>query len=243
MIVCRRGGIGAGEAPWARAVPQVYGSALRHEHRTNEWLGPRALLAAALLHGIALLMVVVPAERIAVPVAPLQGLPVTLLMAPETPPARPVDSLPELALLGPPADEAVMPSTEIDVVAGPVAAEDMSAPESEQAPRDTGGPASITRRPPQEAAAVAHHRTKKSAKKILAPEPPDAAAIYEVLIDADGSIRGVAVMRSSGVQTFDDAGKKMIYHDIHLPPPSHEPTTLRVTLHFSPEGIDVLQPR
>jgi TonB family protein len=187
-------------------------------------------LAAALLHGIALLMVVVPAERIAVPVAPLQGLPVTLLMAPETPPARPVDSLPELALLGPPADEAVMPSTEIDVVAGPVAIEDMAAPKSE-------------RRPPQEAAAVAHHRTKKSAKKILAPEPPDAAAIYEVLIDADGSIRGVAVMRSSGVQTFDDAGKKMIYHDIHLPPPSHEPTTLRVTLHFSPEGIDVLQPR
>jgi TonB family protein len=187
-------------------------------------------LAAALLHGIALLMVAVPAERIAVPVAPVQALPVTLLMAPEAPLTRPADSPPELALLGTPADEAVMPSTEIDVVAGPVAAEDMSAPKSEQ-------------RPPQEAAAVAHHRTKKSAKKILAPEPPDAAAIYEVLIDADGSIRGVAVMRSSGVQTFDDAGKKMIYHDIHLPPPSHEPTTLRVTLHFSPEGIDVLQPR
>jgi TonB family protein len=201
------------------------------------------------LHEIALVMVAVLAERMVVPVAPLQALLVTLLVAPEALPARPADPVSELALLGAPADHAVVPSTETDVVAGPVAAADMSAPKREQVPGDTGGPPSITRQPPQGAAAVAHHRTKKSAKKILPPEPPDAAAIdgaaaiYEVLIVADGSIRGVAVMRSSGVQIFDDAGKKMIYHDIHLPPPSHEPTTLRVTLHFSPEGTVGPQPR
>jgi hypothetical protein len=95
--------------------------------------------------------------------------------------------------------------------------------------RSSGGTNEQKRIPPRPPAANDGGRKKRQA-------PDFDVAVYEVLVDTVGNIRDGVLMQSSGVRSFDEAGKKMIYDGMTLPPASHGTSALRVTLHFLHES-------
>jgi hypothetical protein len=83
------------------------------------------------------------------------------------------------------------------------------------------------------------HRQARAAPRVAKERPKGKKqqapprAIYRVLVDESGNIREVRLLRSSGVLSFDEAGKQMIYDGVAALPSWHETSVLTVALHFS----------
>lgn len=175
------------------------------------WPTRPALAAAVFLHAIALIAMLPstqdgPSRPIEKPIA------VDLVFAPEPPVAERTD--PPQPQSNVPADDATLPIT---AVPNPE-----KAPEVVASDHQTSSPAD---RP------TLGDRPLKKKKHRPAPD----VAIYNVVLDDGGNIWKVTLIRSSGIRSFDEAGKEMIYNGMALLPSARETTVLTVTLHFSRE--------
>jgi outer membrane biosynthesis protein TonB len=67
---------------------------------------------------------------------------------------------------------------------------------------------------------------------------PAGTAAYRVLVGQGGAIQSIALMRSSGVTSYDDAGVTMIRTSMAFDPPNRSGTVATiVTISFSAEGL------
>jgi outer membrane biosynthesis protein TonB len=162
-----------------------------------------------LLHVTALAALLIHEWRTSSPGAPSKPIPVNLVSAPERPAADQVEASPRADL---PLDEGTAASGKAEL-ADTTIAPGPALPHSKRIRPTIGG--TIGKR------------------RVQAAEP---SAVYTVLVDTAGNIRDVALTRSSGVRSFDEAGKKMIYDGMALPWSSQEMSALRVTICFSREG-------
>ena len=179
-------------------------------------------MAAVVLHAAVLITILLPQRHTLSPSA-TNTLPVSLVFAAPSPPAERVDV-------------AAPMTSSVDI---PLAFDEAErANEAADIGMTTVGsgriPSNSRARPRISAIDQTALLPGKSVRK-KRQVPPTKVAIYDVLVDAAGNVHDVVLTRSSGVRSFDEAGKKMIYDGIALPQPSREIGAVRVTLRFSPE--------
>jgi hypothetical protein len=147
---------------------------------------------------------------------------VTLVSAPELPIAERTDTDPAQPQSNGPADDAARPIT------SPVLGTGFTLPDPEKAPEVAASDHEKSSPVDRPTAGDRPQRKKRQ-------RPPLEVAVYDVLLDDGGNICKVTLIRSSGIRSFDEAGKEMIYNGMALLPSSRETSVLTVTLHFSRE--------
>ena len=192
------------------------------ENHCKGWPSRRALAAAVALHVAVLIAMLLPQQH-TFSRSSIHALSVNLVFAPALPSA---DRGEATAAIIPPNDATdVLAGTEVANATADMAT---TIPDSDRIPLE-----SATK--PQHSSETTHAPVLPDRKAKKKRQVPAHVAIYDVLVDAAGNIRDVVLTRSSGVPSFDEAGKKMIYDGIALPPSTHDTNAVKVTLHFSRE--------
>jgi TonB family protein len=221
--------------------------------RKGGWPSLPALAAAAALHACVLAFLMVdwlprpaPAAETALPVrlvqieAPKRD---TFSTPPLVPPA--VEATPERAAAeaGAAATEPAWAAAPAEQGAAPMAPERQEAAAEPPPLQRPDPPPNVTGEErgehPAHHAATAPPRQKPTARRAKKPHAPplDGVAVYNVVLDAGGSIRAVNLVQSSGNAAFDQAGERMIRASMHFPPPApSEAAYFAVSLRFTPEA-------
>lgn len=209
------------------------------------------MLMAALLHGAAASITFIQWDH-AITLEPAAPIPVILIIEPRLPEVKSAQAIavepvsaprptsaserePTPSPTPPNEEAAASASGNIDEMAG--AREEPSPSNIDSDGRDKNGDRSSTTdtdsTPKSVSTTALATAPGKKAKKTRQARSAEPVAVYDVVIDAAGNIQSVALAHSSGVRSFDEAGRNMIYHGIGLPRSPDEATALKVTLHFT----------